>query len=90
MSKYLECSIQGSSAGFGEYQRGEANGEAWDDLHALIFAMRENCGGEIYQLGVDTLPEGIDDIRGSIQNEPDHVFVVVIGDYTGYIGIVEA
>jgi hypothetical protein len=59
----------------GEYQVGESNAEAWDDEGDLLDAMRDGIApADLYELGVDELPEGIEDIRGRIQNEPARVF----------------
>jgi hypothetical protein len=72
---YKECRIQRCESGLGEYQADESNGEAWDDEGDLLEAMRNGVApADLYELGVDELPEGIEDIRGLIQNEPARVF----------------
>ena len=70
---YKECTILAASGGFGEYEVGEYNGEAFEDQDALIDAMREGAGFELFELGKDELPEGLEDIRGRIRNEPARV-----------------
>ena len=72
---YKECRIQPCGSGLGEYQAGESNGEAWDDEGDLLDAMRGGVApADLYELGVDELPDGLEDIRGRIQNEPARVF----------------
>ena len=72
---YKECRLQPSENGLGEYQPGESDGETWDNEGDLVDAMRGGVApADLYELGVDELPEGIEDIRGRIQNEPERVF----------------
>jgi hypothetical protein len=69
---YKECRILPYA---GEYQAGESDAEAWDDESDLLDAMRNDVTpADLYELGVDELPEGIEDIRGRIQNEAARVF----------------
>lgn len=84
---YHEITIIPSNAGFGEYQTSPINGEGWEDEYALETEMRGNA--ELYELGVDELPEGVEDIRGRIHDEPGRVFAVVSDFGTQYVGIVE-
>lgn len=51
--------------------------------------MRDGAEGKLYELGMDALPEGIEDIRGHIYSEPTLVFAVVgmDGELLGYVGI---
>lgn len=72
MKKYTECTIQPASGGFGEYD--VTRGDTWDDETALFDAIIANEHDGIAELGVDDLPEGIEDIRGRIHNEPSRVF----------------
>jgi hypothetical protein len=71
---FKECTIRAASGGFGEYEAGEYSGDAFSDQYALIDAMREGAGFELFELGKDELPEGLEDILGRIRNEPDRVF----------------
>jgi len=72
---YKECRLQPCESGSGEYQAAESDGEAWDDEADLLDAMRHAVTpADLYELGVDELPEGIEDIRGRIQNEAARVF----------------
>lgn len=85
---YYEISITPANAGFGEYQTSPVNGDGWADEYDLEMAMRGNA--DLYELGVDELPEGVDDIRGRIHNEPGRVFAAVGQDgMVAYTGIVE-
>ena len=40
-----------------------------------------------YELGKEDLPEGVEDIRGKIQNEPERVFAYIVNDTTIYFGL---
>lgn len=84
---YYEVSIIPASGGFGEWQTQPINGEGWADYSDLEMEMR--TAGELYELGVDELPDGVQDIRGRIHNEPSHVFAIVDGDCVSYTGITE-
>ena len=70
---YHEILIQPSSSGFGEYWTLPDCGEAYDSPGDLLAAIRENVG-DVYELGVDLLPEILPDIRGKIASEPPRVF----------------
>lgn len=86
---YGEVCIIPYYAGFGMYV-GMSSGVDydWDNEKALSDYIKKNVEEEVYELGVDELPEGIHDIRGNIYNEPPRVFVRVYGkgDYD-YFGI---
>ena len=72
---YREFRLQPSESGLDEYQAGEPSGETWDDEVDLLDAMRHGISpAELYELGVDEPPDGIEDIRGRIQHEPARVF----------------
>lgn len=67
---------------FGEYHS-DGFGLEYDTLEELIGDMRNACylhGYKLYQLGIDTLPDNISDIRGSILNETSIVFAVAYPD----------
>ena len=80
--KYYEVVLQACSAGFGEYER-HPNGpeDFWSDEGDLLAAMSED--NDQYELGVDTLPDGVGDITGLIHHEPPRVF----WSQNGYCGI---
>lgn len=88
MKKYKEIAIDTHSAGFGMYQAGEANGDAWECINDLLQDMRDHCGSELYELGVDALPQGAKDIRGRIYNEPARVFAFIEDGEAYYCGII--
>lgn len=43
----------------------------------------------VYELGKEDLPEGVEDIRGKIQNEPERTFVYIANDTVIYFGLDE-
>jgi hypothetical protein len=88
MPTYQECVITPCASGFGEYQCGEANGEAFEDAADLVSAMREGVA-ELVELGKYPLPPWAEDIRGRIHNEPGRVFAARTGEDVSYHGIVE-
>jgi hypothetical protein len=73
LNMYAETVIKPANSGFGMWEVGEYSEDLWENEDALIDAMAENLI-EIFELGVDELPEGFEDIRGRINNEPDRVF----------------
>ena len=85
---YSETRITPCPSGFGEYQCSEYTGE-YAEADALLADSRDNVG-YIWELGQEELPDGMDDIRGAIQNEPDRVFgwLDEIGEVR-YFGITE-
>lgn len=90
---YYEVTIQPATGEFGEWQVSPVNGEGWQDKDDLLDAMRdgvESTGSEFYVLGEDELPENVEDIRGSIHNEPDMVVAMYDPgqEYTAYFGVV--
>ena len=72
IKQYVAVSIQPASGGFGEYDVLSDTSEPYDSESDLLDAMSENL--ELYELGVDALPDGMDDIRGCIHNQPERVF----------------
>lgn len=96
---YKEVVITNHHAGFGMYELGEANGEAW--------AFSEDIIGEISSNGVSFLSldealqdaryidAGAEDIKGRIYGgDPDEIYVILEKDYEGkeyvyYFGIIE-
>ena len=91
---YYELMILPHHAGFGMYQRGEANGEGWVNPTDLIQEIYQQAPGTVYEVGRDELPKGIKDIRGLIQDgDPDYLFAWQYDDHgdlrTAYCGIIE-
>ena len=63
--------IKRASGGFGEWDTGERvdySESEFDDDRNLF---------EIYELGEDELPAGVEDIRGSIHNQTGRIFSLV-------------
>ncbi len=72
---YQEATISPSHSGFGERVCNRYNlGEPWY-LYEWILNV-EGQGYECFILGQDELPDGIEDIRGKIHNEPPIVIAV--------------
>jgi len=70
---YSERRISPHHSGFGMWSV-EQMGERYVDEDVLHAEMRDGVG-ELYELGVDELPEGCEDIRGHIYNQPPRIFV---------------
>ncbi|HUM37201.1 MAG TPA: hypothetical protein PLQ85_10055 [Anaerolineae bacterium] len=77
-TKFFEVSIQPAWSGFGEYQTSAANGEGYEDAEDIL--AEYDGPGTRYELGVDNLPDDVEDIRGRIHNEPARVFALQHGD----------
>lgn len=75
MKIYQECTITPHHGGFCMWEAGEYNGDEWHDLTDLLGEIGNNVD-EYWVLGEDELPEGVEDIRGKIYNEPDIVIAV--------------
>ncbi len=85
---YYELTTTLFPGSLSEYQNDPINGDAWADDEDLAAAMACNCGGDLYELGRDSLPAEVDDIRGRIRNESDRVFAAVYPDGSvRYFGI---
>jgi len=69
---YRECCILPASGGFGEWQAGEY-GEPCD-VDVLTGDIYQNIGFPVLELGVDDLPDGLEDIRGRVHNQPARIF----------------
>lgn len=81
MSKvYAEVTIHPHHAGFSMWERHpNAPEEYYDDFDDLLAEIRSAVkadGGQLFELGVDELPEEIEDIRGAIYGEPDRVYAI--------------
>jgi hypothetical protein len=73
---YAETTIRPHHAGFGMYDVDAANSPS--DYSDDADILNEITDGTVYELGVDTLPDGVEDIRGKIYNEPTRVFALVL------------
>lgn len=84
---FYEVSIQAAPGGFGEYQCQPINGEGWVDVSELLAEISAQY--EYFELGNldDELPEGAEDIRGRIHNEPERVFAMRCDETVVYFGI---
>ena len=88
---YHETVITPCASGFGEYQCGNADGEAWEDDGDLLDAMRDGVDpAELIEIMDDAeLPDGMEDIRGRIHSEPYRVFGFLDdAGHAHYLGIV--
>lgn len=86
---YHEVCIFPAHTGFGMYGTGELS-DPWESESDLLSEMVSTTR-EFYELGSDVpLPDGVEDIRGRIHNEPDRIFALKYpGSDWKYVGIVE-
>lgn len=84
---FYEVSIQPAPGGFGEWQCQPINDEGWEDVNELLAEIAAQY--EYFELGNldDELPDGAEDIRGRIHNEPDRMFVMDQDGRIVYFGI---
>ena len=85
MVYYKECAVVPMYSGFGMYQSLECNGDRYDSPEEILSEAQNTI--RLYILGEDDLPEGIEDIRGRIHNEPNIVFAFVEKGNVYYGGI---
>jgi subtilisin family serine protease len=75
------------------YKTSPELGDGCDNQDALISDLKNQyaqLGYDVYELGIDTLPENVPDIRGKVSYEPDRIFVVVVGqDDFHFFGVIE-
>jgi hypothetical protein len=86
---FTEVTIQPAHSGFGIWKADLADvSYEWEYEDDLIAEIR-GPEWDLFELGVDALPEGVEDIRGLIQDEPDRVFAIVWDDdgWVQYTGI---
>jgi hypothetical protein len=76
-----QISINPSASG--EYQVNPNFGDLMDDADIL-----NSVDGDLYRLGVDDLPDNVEDITGKIHDEPDQVYAVVSEHGVSYFGLV--
>ncbi len=74
MSTFFEVGITAAHGGFGEYDCSAIEGEGWANRQDLIEECQGNISGTLYELGVDALPSGMEDIRGRIHAEPPWIY----------------
>jgi hypothetical protein len=72
MSKFYEVAINPCSSGFGEYEMGEIGGKPWADAEELISECRQNT--DVYEIGEDDLPDGLDNINNCTHNARGRFF----------------
>ncbi len=84
---YVWCSVQPHHAGFGMYQSIPGDGR-WDDADFMLGEIG-NSVDQVLELGVDDLPEDVEDIRGKIYNEPGRMFAAHDTDGWFYFGVKE-
>lgn len=78
--------IKPCASGFKKYEADHSDKTVWHDsdiVNACEIALSA-FDGKLYELGVDAIPEEIEDIRGEIHNEPDRVLVQHIPGRTPY------
>jgi hypothetical protein len=85
MRKYYEVVIYPASGGLGMYQADQQSvqdNELWDDKEELLYAMREGVApAELVELGTKEAEQlDIEDIRGSIYDEPQWVYGYYVND----------
>jgi hypothetical protein len=88
-TRWAEVPIKPHHAGFGMWQADRTAAEyEWDDAETLIQEIRSNISAEVYELGKDELPPEVEDIRGSVYEEPDRILAYVDGDgHVWYVGV---
>ena len=69
---YQEIVIQPAHGGFGEYNCVPGD-FIWADKYDLLAEIASNIG-QVWELGADELPDGLEDIRGRIHHEPQSVY----------------
>lgn len=62
------------SYSFGEYKVVFFEDRRKEKSESVLKRYKER--GKLYELGVDKLPDDVEDIRGSIHYEPDQVFAI--------------
>jgi hypothetical protein len=88
MNTFHAVAISPCSAGFGQYQVSPINSEAWASALDLLAEIAGNVG-DVFSLGVDALPPGIEDIRGRIENEPESIHAYFENGGPVYFGIAQ-
>lgn len=88
---FYEVQIVPVASGGGQWQVSSPQGEGWVDAEDLVADMAQGPW-TLYELGVDTLPEGVEDIRGTVQGAPFRLFALVhdadVWANVQYVGIV--
>jgi len=87
---YYEISINPAHGGFGEYQAGPTNGEGWADSDDLLNQISSNGVDAVELADGVALPEGVEDIRGCIHDQPQRVFGFIGPNGPHYFGISHA
>ncbi len=71
---YYEVPITPAPGGFGAWQTGQPEGEPWQSDQDLLETTQDTLRTAVYCLGVDALPDGLEDISGRISDEPEYVY----------------
>ena len=90
MAMYHEVEIRDSKGGLFEYEcnirdRGEAI-----DFDKFLEEVPDHGWDYLCILGKDELLDGVEDIRGRINNEPDIVGAYVVDQSVAYFGLIKA
>lgn len=67
MTIHYEIGVIPAPSGFGEWQYGELSHWGWACEQDLLTEIFGKCHDNIFELGVDELPTGIENILGSIR-----------------------
>ncbi len=73
-----------------QYVKISRDGESWEaeiDFSQTIVDDQEVISDDVYELGVDELPPGVEDIQGNVFNEPLRLFWLQQGDQEWYFGL---
>jgi hypothetical protein len=96
-ARFAFVRILPAPGGFGMWQV-EASKSDYSEAHddeADLVSLLHDVVGDVYELGVDNLPEDLEDrepvrdIRGRIENEPRRVFARIDAGRVTYEGVVE-
>ena len=72
---YYEVPINAAPMGFGEYQADRDGGDIYEEITDLLQSIYDSPLNQgVFELGVDDLPEEIEDIRGKVHNEPEYIY----------------
>ena len=71
--KFYEVSVLPASGGSDEYQCAPIDGEGWSDAFDLLHEIEGTLCTDVFEL-IGDLPDGLEDIRGRIHDEPAAVY----------------
>jgi hypothetical protein len=84
--QFYFVSIQPASGGFGMYQANNQDQGEYCDESCITEILNAD---EYYELGIDELPGGVEDITGKIYGEPTKVYAVINDNDVSYVGFNE-